>query len=167
MKKYIALALLIFTMSSVAIEIGKVPAKITLDGENGSNTQGGVWHSTSLKGSMHLVIYMDPDERSNIEPLMKKIRTLKQPQFRTVAIVNLSATWKPNSVLMSKLKKGQKGMGKAIYLFDKKRVLVKQWDLKDDNTVAMVFDKKGKLLYKKTGPLSSIHIKNILAIIGK
>jgi predicted transcriptional regulator len=166
MKRNIAL-LLFLTLSSLAIEIGKVPAKITLDGKNGGDAQGHSWHSSSLKGKVHLVIYMDPDERSNIEPLLKKIKSIKKKSFITVAIVNLAATWMPDNVLMSKLKKGQKNMKKMMYVFDKKKALVKQWALKDDNTVAMVFDKKGKLVYKKTGPLSSTHISNILAIIGK
>jgi len=165
--KNIMIALLVLTASSMAIEIGKRPIKVTLEGKSGSDSRGEAWHSTSLKGSTHLVIYMDPDERSNIEPLMKKLKTLKTDGFQTIAIVNLAATWMPNSVLMSKLKKGQKGMKNTVYIFDKKKVLVKKWGLKDDNTVAMVFDKKGKLVYKKTGPLSSTHISNILAIIKK
>ena len=165
--KNMIIALLVLTMSSMAVEIGKRPVKITLTGKSGSDAQGHAWHSTSLKGSTHLVIYMDPDERSNIEPLMKKIKSLKTGLFQTTAIVNLAATWMPSGVLMSKLKKGQKGMKNMVYVFDKKKVLVKKWGLKDDNTVAMVFDKKGKLIYKKSGPLSSTHIRNILAIMKK
>ncbi len=165
--KNIIIALVVLTANSIAIEIGKKPVTISLAGKTGGDSKGEAWHSTSLKGSTHLVIYMDPDERSNMEPLMKRLKSLKTGSFQTIAIVNLAATWMPNSVLMSKLKKGQKGMQNTVYVFDKKKVLVKEWGLKDDNTVAMVFDKKGKLIYKKTGPLSSTHIRNILAIIGK
>ena len=166
MKKSI-LFLLFLTLNSMAIEVGKIPAKITLSGENGGDVSGKMWNSSSLKGKRHLVIYMDPDERSNIEPLLKKIKSLKKKPFTTVAIMNLGATWMPNRVLMSKLKKGQKKMKNTRYIFDKNKLLVKKWRLQDDNTVAMVFDKKGKLIYKKTGALSSTHIRNILAIIGK
>jgi len=166
MKKSIFL-LLYFTLSMMAIEIGKVPMAITLDGKNGGDAKGKAWHSSMLKGKAHLVIYMDPDERKNIEPLLKKIKRVKKKSFSTVAIVNLAATWMPNGILMSKLKKNQKDMKNTEYVFDKKKILVKKWGLKDDNTVAMVFNKQGKLIYKKTGPLSSTHIGNILAIIEK
>ena len=166
MKKSI-LFLLFLTLNTMAIEIGKVPIKITLADKSGGDVNGNPWDSSALKGKFHLVLYMDPDKRKNIEPLLKEIKALKQKNFTTVAIVNLAATWMPNSVLMSKLKKGQKNMKNIQYVFDKKKLLVKKWGLEDDNTVAMVFDQKGKLVYKKTGPLSSTHIRNILAIIEK
>ncbi len=166
MKKSILL-LLFLTLSSMAIEIGKVPMSIMLSGQNGGDAKGQAWHSSILKGKTYLVLYMDPDKRKNIEPLLKRIKGIKKKSFGTVAIVNLAATWMPNRVLMSKLKKGQKKIKDIQYVFDKKKVLVKKWGLEDDNTVAMVFDKRGKLVYKKTGPLSSTHIRNILAIIEK
>jgi len=155
--KHIYIALLL-SLSVHAVEIGKVPPKVTLSvGDSGKS-----WSSQSLRRGKHLVIYMDPDERKNVEPLLQKIQHLKTKRFTTVAIVNLAATWMPNSVLISKLKEKQKSMKKTIYLFDKQKTLVKKWGLKDDNTIVMVLGPKGKLKLKKTGKLSGSDVREIL-----
>jgi hypothetical protein len=61
----------------------------------------------------------------------------------------------------------QKEFPDTIYAKDKKKVLVKKWQLADDNSDILVFDKNGKLIYKKFGKLSPEEIQKVLALIEK
>jgi len=82
-------------------------------------------------------------------------------------MINLAATWLPNAILESKLKAKQKEFPDTIYVKDKKKVLVNKWGLADDNSDILVFNKQGKLIYKKFGKLSEKEITFVLALIEK
>jgi predicted transcriptional regulator len=84
-----------------------------------------------------------------------------------VAIVNLAATWLPNALIESKLKSKQKEFPDTTYVKDKKKVLVNTWKLADDNSDILIFDKKGKLIYKKFGKVSDSEIKSVISLIEK
>jgi len=43
--------------------------------------------------------------------------------------------------------------------------LVKEWDLADDNSDILIFDQKGKLIYKKFGKVSDTEIKDVITLI--
>ena len=165
----IVLGFLVLVGSAVALELGKVPSGIVLDGDNGGKTDGSAWNSSMLKGKVHILFYVDPDERKLNEPLTKalKKRHFDRKKYASVAMINLAATWLPNAILESKLKAKQKEFPDTIYVKDKKKVLVNKWDLADDNSDILVFDKSGKLIYKKFGKLSAEEIKEVLALIEK
>jgi len=135
---------------------------VTLSGSNGGYADGRSWDSTALKGATRLIIYMDPDKRKNIDPLMKALSRNRSKAFTTVAIVNLAATWMPNRVLISKLNKQKSKMKHTEYVFDKKRVLVSKWGLPDDDTTVIVADATGKVLYEKSGKLTNTDVTTIL-----
>jgi predicted transcriptional regulator len=44
---------------------------------------------------------------------------------------------------------------------------VEKWGLADDNSDILIFDKKGKLIYKKFGKLSKKEVSSVLALIQK
>ncbi len=167
--KKIVLGFLVLVGSAVAVELGKVPSSIALDGDNGGKTNGSAWNSKMLKGKVHILFYVDPDERKLNEPLTQalKKRHFDRKKYASVAMINLAATWLPNAILESKLKAKQKEFPDTIYVKDKKKVLVKQWNLADDNSDVLIFNKSGKLIYKKFGKLSSSEIKDVLALIEK
>lgn len=167
--KKIVLGFLVLVGSVVAVELGKVPNSIVLDGDNGGKTNGVAWNSKMLKGKVHILFYVDPDERKLNEPLIKalKQRHFDRKKYASVAMINLAATWLPNAVLESKLEAKQKEFPDTIYVKDKKKVLVNKWNLADDNSDILVFDKSGKLIYKKFGKLSAKEIKEVLALIEK
>ncbi len=152
-----------------ALPIGKVPPKVSLGGADGGFGDGKTWSSGTLSGKVHTVIYMDPDKRKDTMELIKELKKLKYPgsKYSTVAIINLAATWMPNKVLMSKLQGKQNEMKNSVYVFDKHKKMVKKWNLKDDASNVLVFDKRGRLLYQKSGRLSSSNINTIMAIIKK
>ncbi len=168
MKKSI-LGMLLVVASSMAIEVGKVPNSVSIDGENGGKTDGTAWSSKMLKGKVHILFYVDPDKKDLNEALSNalKKRHFNRKKYGSVAIVNLAATWMPNALIESKLKSKQKKFPDTTYVKDKKKVLVKKWQLADDNSDILLFDKKGKLIYKKFGKLSPKEISSVLALIEK
>ena len=168
MKKFILLLSLV-TINAMAVNIGKVPTKVTLSGDNGGTLKGGTWSTSTLKGKVHVVFYVDPDKKdlnNGLSEALKK-QNYNRSKFGSVAIINLAATWLPNSILSSKLKDKQKQYPETRYIMDKKKVLVKKWKLGDDNSDILIFDKKGKLIYKKFGKVAGGEIKKVLALIKK
>ncbi len=168
MIKRIMVALLCWQFAG-AIEVGKVPPVVVLDGRNGSKVDGGAWRSDTLKGKVHIVFYVDPDERDTNEALAQ---ALKKRRFDTkkvapVAIINLAATWLPNIVLERLLKEKQKEFPNTLYVKDKRKVLVKRWQLADDASDILLFDKEGRLLYRKFGKVNEKEIAKVIAIIEK
>ena len=167
--KKIVLGFLVLAGTVLAVELGKVPSSVLLDGDNGGKTDGSEWNSKMLKGKVHILFYVDPDERDLNETLSQalKKRHFNRKKYASVAMINLAATWLPNVILESKLKAKQKEFPDTIYVKDKKKVLVNKWGLADDNSDILIFNKKGKLIYKKFGKLSDKEIKSVLALIEK
>ena len=167
--KKIILGFLILLGSSMAVELGMVPALVTIEGENGGRIDGTPWESSMLKGKIYTLFYVDPDERDLNNPLADALKAKKfdRNKVNSVAIINLAATWLPNIVLEAKLKEKQKKFPHTIYVKDKKKILVKEWNLADDNSDVLIFDKKGKLIYKKFGKVSDNEIKDVIALIEK
>jgi len=167
--KKIVLGFLLLAGSSLAVEIGEVPSTVSLDGKNGGKTDGAAWSSEMLKGKVHVVFYVDPDKKDLNKSLTQalKKRHFNRKKYASVAIINLAATWMPNVLIESKLKSKQKEFPDTTYVKDKKKVLVNKWKLADDNSDILIFDKKGKLIYKKFDKLSDKEITSVLALIEK
>jgi predicted transcriptional regulator len=167
--KKIILGLLLVTGSIFAIELGKVPPKVTLSGELGAKVDGGAWTSSMLKGKIYTLFYVDPDKKDLNNALADalKARKFDRSKVNSVAVINLAATWIPNAILESMLKKKQKKFSHTIYVKDKKKVLVKKWNLADDNSDILIFDKRGKLIYKKFGKVTDKEIPAIIKLIEK
>ena len=165
----IILGLLVLVGSAMAVELGKVPTKVTLSGENGGKVDGSAWNSSMLKGKVFTVFYVDPDKKDVNNALADTLKAKKfdRKKVNSVAIVNLAATWMPNALIESKLKDKQEKFPHTIYVKDKKKVLVEKWKLSDDNSNILIFDKKGKLIYKKFGKVSASEIKKVIALIEK
>jgi predicted transcriptional regulator len=65
------------------------------------------------------------------------------------------------------LKRKQKKFPRAVYVKDKKKVLVEKWGLADDSYDVLIFDRKGKLLYSKSGKMSPAEIEKAVAMIDR
>ena len=155
--------------SIMAIELGEVPSNVVIDGENGGNVNGKAWNPSMLKGKIYTVFYVDPDEKDLNNPLANalKARKFDRKKVNSVAIINLAATWLPNIVIEAKLKNKQKKFPNTVYVKDKKKILVKEWNLADDNSDILIFNQKGELIYKKFGEVSASEIKKLIALIEK
>ncbi len=162
------LVTLAFMASSLwAVNVGEVPKNVTIEGENGGLIAGGAWSSSSLKDKVHAVFYVDPDEKDVNEAFADALKAagLDKSKYSTVAIVNMAATWKPNVIIEALLKSKQKKFPEALYVKDKKKVLVKEWGLEDDSSDILVFDKEGKVLYSHAGKLDTDEIKKVITLI--
>ena len=166
MKKTSIMMVLLFS-SLFALDIGAVPKSVTIEGDNGGLVAGGAWHSSMLKDKVHVLFYVDPDEKDTNEAFADALKTkdFDRSKFASVAIVNLAATWKPNVVINMLLKAKQKKFPNTIYVKDKHKVLVKKWGLADDASDVLVFDKGGKLLYSKSGKLEKAEIDKVIDLI--
>lgn len=167
--KKVLLVFFMFLGYSAAIELGQVPPYIVIDRENGGKIDGSAWDSSMLKGKIYTLFYVDPDKRDLNNPLADalKAKNYDRKKVNSVAIINLAATWLPNVFIESKLKEKQKKFPHTVYVKDKSKVLVKQWNLADDNSDILIFDQEGKLIYKKFGKVSDEEIKEVITLIEK
>lgn len=165
--KKVVLGFLLLCVSALSVELGNVPPAVVIEGKEGGWTDGKAWHSSMLKGKIHTLFYVDPDERDLNNGLADALKAKKfdRKKVNSVAIINLAATWLPNVIIEAKLKERQKKFPNAIYVKDKKKVLVREWGLADDNSDILIFDQKGKLIYKKFGQVSEKEIPEVLELI--
>ncbi|HKI48293.1 MAG TPA: YtfJ family protein, partial [Desulfobacteria bacterium] len=71
----------------------------------------------------------------------------------------------PNFAISSALEEKQKKYPTAIYVKDYDKVLVKEWNLADDNSDVLAFDKSGKLIFMKAGKLTPQDIQKLIGLI--
>ncbi|WP_295418594.1 YtfJ family protein [Sulfurovum sp.] len=169
MKKVLSIVALLLSSHLLAVELGKVPSTVILDGKNGSKLDGSAWKSSMLKGKVYILFYVDPDKRDVNNALADalKAKNFDRKKYTPVAVINLAASWLPNAILEAKLKEKQKKFPDTLYVKDKKKVLVKEWNLADDNSDILIFDKKGKVIYQKFGKVSDTEIPQVIALIQK
>ena len=169
MMKKIVLAGILLCANAMAIEVGKVPPAVSISGDNGGKTDGTPWDSRMLKDKVIIAFYVDPDKKdlnSDLNHALQKKR-FDGRKFGSVAIVNMAATWMPDVAIEALLKKKQKEFKNTLYVRDRNKLLVKKWGLADDNSDVLLFDKKGKLIYKKFGKLSKSEINALIKLIEK
>jgi predicted transcriptional regulator len=165
--KRVVLGLVVSMVSAWAIKVGEVPPPVTISGDAGGKVSGGAWHSDEMKGKVAILFYVDPDEKDLNEPFAQRLKEKHYDSKKVVstAVVNMAATWKPNMIIEALLKRKQKKFPRAVYVKDKKKVLVEKWGLTDDSYDVLIFDRKGKLLYSKSGKMSPAEIEKAVAMI--
>jgi len=150
-----------------AIEIGEIPPKVELKESLGGRLDGTPWSSAELQGKVHVLFYVDPDEKDTNNEASEALDREKFPsdQFQSIGIINMAATWLPNFAISSALKDKQKRYPDTIYVRDYKKVLVNTWKITDDNSNVFAFDKKGKLIFRKDGKLTTEEIQMLIKVI--
>lgn len=148
---------------------GEKPKTVKLDGEDGARVDGTAWSSEMIKGKIWAVFYVDPDEKGANEEMEQALKKEDFPKDRysSMAIINMAATWLPNAAIASSLESKQKEFPDTTYVKDLKKVLVKEWGLKDDDYDVMLFDKQGKILFAKDGTLGKADIEKMVSLIKK
>ncbi len=164
--KTLTLFLCCFSLA-LALEIGSQPTPLNLEGENGGKLDGQAFSSDSLKQKVHVLFYVDPDEKELNEHVSQALKAEKfdRDNYASVAVINMAATWLPNFAIASKLEEKQKQYPDTLYVKDLKSVLVKEWDLLDDSSNVLLFDKDGSLLFLKKGKLNQDEIKELISLI--
>lgn len=148
---------------------GSRPPELLLDGENGGKLDGTPWDYRNYLGKIHLVFYVDPDERSDGEALEDALdaQKFKIGQVDSSALINMKATVLPNFMIGITLSAKQKKFPTTTYAKDFTKYLVKEWGLKDDAYNFIIFNQKGELIYRKTGKPSADEITAIIELIKK
>ena len=168
MKIYSLLLVLLLTLNLSALEIGKKPKEVTIDGENGGLVaDDSAWNSSSIKDKVYVMFYVDPDEKDTNNPFSTalKAKEFDRTKFGSLGVINLAATWKPNFIIEKLLKSKQEEFPHTIYVKDKNSVLVKEWEIEDDASNILIFSKDTKLLFYKSGAMSENEIQTALKII--
>jgi len=149
------------------LPVGQKPPRLELSGERGERVLGGAWSSDELSGAVHVMFYVDPDESdlNNAASDALKAAQFDEQKFRSVAIINMDATWLPNGVVQMKLKSKQEEFPRTVYVRDFQKVLVNEWGLADDTSDVVVFDTDGTVLFSVDGQLSDAQIQQMLSVI--
>lgn len=166
MKKLLLLPFL-FSLSLSGVELGKNLPSMTLDGDKGGRVTGQAWSSSELKGKVHVLFYVDPDESDLNDDFSAALKAaqLDHSKFASVAIVNMAATWKPNFAIESVLEGKQEKFPNTIYVKDMDKHLIKAWDIEDDNNDVIVLDKAGKVIYYHAGQIDPTSTKKVIKLI--
>jgi len=170
MKRMVVLLLIALFLTSNAhaeVKLGQVPPVIELKDELGGRIDGSPWSSSEMKGKVFVLFYVDPDVKDLNNEASEALAKEEFPRerFQSFAVINMGATWLPNFMISSSLKDKQKQYPKTIYVRDYKKVMVKKWNISDDNSDVLVFDKEGRLIFKKDGKLGADDIKKMLQLI--
>ncbi len=161
------LLFILWICNAWSLTLGDTPPSVVLEGKNGGLVDGSAWSSDMIKGKVYVLFYVDPDERDTNNEFSDALKAKNFPsdKYASIAIVNMAATWMPNFLINSKLKKKQKKYPNAIYVKDKKKVLVKKWMLADDSSDILVFNKEGKLIFQNFGKLDSHQVEKVITLI--
>jgi predicted transcriptional regulator len=148
-------------------EIGEVPPKVVLKEKLGGRLDGKPWSSEELQGKIHVMFYVDPDEKDTNNDTSEALNKENFPEDKChfFGVINMAATWMPNFAINMFLKDKQERYPKTTYLRDNKKVLVNAWKIADDSSVILGFDKKGKLFFKKEGKLSPAETQKLIQLI--
>jgi predicted transcriptional regulator len=169
MKLKLLLTALLTSLSLNAVSVGEKPNTAIIEGDNGGLVlDGSAWSSKTLKDSVYVMFYVDPDQKGvneHYSAALKAQNYREKGNFQSIAIINLAATWKPNFAIEKILKSKQDESPKTLYVKDRNSVLVNEWNLEDDASNILIFDKTGKLLFYKSGKMEEDDIKKSFEII--
>ena len=170
MKYFVGIVFAVCLIAQTAwagIEMGQVPKEVELKGDLGGRLDGSSWSSKELKGKVHVLFYVDPDEKDLNNETSEALDKEKFPldKCQTYGFINMDATWLPNFAISLALKEKQERYPKTIYVRDYDKVLVKEWGIADDNSDVLAFDKEGKLIFRKDGKLNAEDIQKLIQVI--
>lgn len=149
------------------MKVGQVPPRVELEGDAGGRLDGGPWSSGEMKGKVHVLFYVDPDEKDLNNDAGEALDKEKFPaeRFASMAVINMAATWLPNFMISSSLEEKQKRYPRTLYVRDLRKALVRAWKIADDSSDVLAFDREGRLIFRKDGKLSAEEIRQLLQAI--
>jgi predicted transcriptional regulator len=165
MKSSVVLSLsFLLPLSGYALELDETPPTVFLKGEQGGKLDGALWSSDEVKGRKPCVLmYVDPDEKDKNEHVGQALKQAFQPgEICSIAVINLAASWLPDSLLQSALDEKQKQYPNTTYVKDTNKTLVKQWGLADNDYQVLAFDKHGKVIFSQSNKLSPADIGQLI-----
>jgi len=169
MKKLIICFLLLLAPGFIFAELplGEKPTTLVIKEDLGGRLNGTAWSSEELMENVTTIMYVDPDEKdlnAHVEDALKALN-LPVGALKSVAVINLAATWKPNWLIESILEGKQEKFPNTVYVKDLKGTLVSNWSLLDDSYDILLFDREGKVLFSKDGELSEEDVKQLVSLV--
>jgi len=169
MKKALLVLPLLFLSLFGEVDTTKPLPTLVLEGDSGGFYDGRSWDSEMLKGKTTMLMYVDPDEKSEGEVFKPTIEAFEKDldfsKFQILVIINLNATWKPDAIIKKMMKSKVESYPKRTYILDAKSVLVKGWDLPDDAYNTLIIDKEAKVIYQHQGKWNSNEIKKVDTLV--
>ena len=167
MKKILLASTLLISSLFANIQINEIPNTVLLEKDNGGRVKGGSFSTKDIKDKVYLFFYIDPDEKDLNDEFTKTIKdkNYDRSKYNSIVVINMDATWIPNSLINGGLETKQENYPHTIYVKDNEKVFVDKWNLKDDDYNVLLFAADGKLLFNKAGKLSDEDTKNIIEMI--
>ncbi len=164
-----ALVLLCGVTWAGGLELGVPAPPLTLSGAAGGRLDGTSWSSSELRGRVHVLFYVDPDEKDLNEHVAQAIKREKFPdsEFGSVAVINMAATWKPQWLIAAILKRKQARYPRTVYVRDNRKALVERWGLDDDSYVITVFDRDGRVRFSRGGKFTDRQTRQLVELLRK
>jgi predicted transcriptional regulator len=152
---------------SAQIQDGSPLPTAGLSGEKGGKLDGTAWDHHEFLGKVHLIFYVDPDERKQGEQLEERLEGEKFPgnDVHSSAVINMAATSMPNFMIGMTLSAKQKRYPHTTYAKDFSRQLVTSWGLADNAYNFIIINRKGQLAYLKTGQPTKDELSAIVSKI--
>ena len=161
--------IILFTLVSVnaQVEIEKKLPDLVLHEDKGGNINGNEWKSSDLKNKLNIIFYVAPNQQDEVEPLLNKIDSAgySLESVNVTLIINTEATWIPNGIIEGKVKGKANEDTTKTYVLDKDEVLLKGWDLSEDNPNIIVVNASGKVISFFNEEVSNDIKNKILTII--
>ena len=149
------------------IRLGEPLPPVLLEEDSGGQLDGSPWNSNSLTGKLHILMYVDPDEvavNAHVEDALAQ-QNFDQEKIRSIAVINMAATWKPNFAIDVILKGKQEKFPNTLYVRDLQGELVKKWGLIDDSYHVLLVGIKGEVLFSAGDALSEAQVTELISII--
>lgn len=125
--------------------------------------------SNHFKGKTFVLFYVNPKYRNLNNEASETLRLQKfdRDEFGSVAIIDLKASWIPNSLVMKGIRKKQKKYPDTIYLKDRRRYMHKHLDFKPSGNDIFAFDKDGKMIFKHLGKMNPEQVNEMVEVLKK
>lgn len=154
---------------SAALPLGSKPKLFSLQEKCGGRLDGSPWSSSELGGVVTAFFYVDPDEADANEPLYSALRKAGFPEGTTksIAVINMKATWKPAGIIAMILKGKQKKYKNTLYVRDNCKKGIDLWNFADDASNVLLFNQQGEVIFCNDGPLSQKQIDEFIGLVWK
>jgi len=169
MKKLLLILPLLLTSLFADVDTTKPLTPLVLKGDNGGSFDGSSWSSDVLKGKTTMLMYVDPDEKNKGEVFKPTIEAFEKDldfsKFQILVIINLNATWKPDAIIKKMMKSKVDTYPKRTYILDAQSVLVKGWNLPDDEYNTLIIDQNAKVIFQHAGDWDEAQMQEVNTLV--
>ncbi len=131
-------------------------SSITLNGDDGGLSYGKEWKSSSLKDEVNLALCVDSDKQNLPKPLVAKLdsNNYSPDSLGVTFILNTIATGIPDFIIRNSVKKNAETSANIAYVPDRKILLVRKWNLIDDDINVLLMNASSKIIQKHYGKMT-------------